>query len=107
MDEIYRKDLVVLPSILYILLQALRCGLGRVFALCEQNSWGSVALPIIGPGIVLSIPVKDAVNILTHEICEVLSRSTGCLQTICIAIMPNYAYSEEVSKMHIISPLCN
>lgn len=107
MDEIYRKDLVVLPSILYILLQALRCGLGRVFALCEQNSWGSVALPIIGPGIVLSIPVKDAVNILTHEICEFLSRSTGCLQTICIAIMPNYAHSEEVSNLHIISPLCN
>ncbi|XDV19030.1 hypothetical protein PO909_024606 [Leuciscus waleckii] len=76
--------------------KALRCGLGRVFALCEQNSWGSVALPVIGPGIVLSIPVKDAVNILTHEICEFLSRSTGCLQTICIAIMPNYAHSEEM-----------
>ncbi|KAK7177062.1 hypothetical protein R3I93_001117 [Phoxinus phoxinus] len=76
--------------------KALRCGLGRVFALCEQNSWGSVALPIIGPGIVLSMPVKDAVNILTREICKFLSRSAGCLQTICIAIMPNYAHSEEM-----------
>ncbi|ROK32554.1 Poly [ADP-ribose] polymerase 14 [Anabarilius grahami] len=76
--------------------KALRCGLGRVFALCELNSWSSIALPIIGPGIVLSIPVKDAVNILTHEICEFLSQSTGCLQTICIAMMPNYAHSEEM-----------
>ncbi|XP_077083641.1 protein mono-ADP-ribosyltransferase PARP14-like [Siphateles boraxobius] len=76
--------------------KALRCGLGRVFALCEQNSWSSVALPIIGPGIVLSIPVKDAVNILTHEICEFLSRSPRCLQSICIAIMPNYTHSEEM-----------
>ncbi|KAG1959203.1 protein mono-ADP-ribosyltransferase PARP14-like [Pimephales promelas] len=76
--------------------KALRCGLGRVFELCEQNTWGSVALPIIGPGLVLSIPVKDAVNILTHEICEFLSQFPSCLQTICIAIMPNYAHSEEM-----------
>ncbi|XP_050970591.1 protein mono-ADP-ribosyltransferase PARP14 [Labeo rohita] len=76
--------------------KALRSGLGRVFELCEQNSWGSVALPIIGPGIVLAIPVKDAVNILTHEICEFLSGATGHLHTICIAVMPNYIHSEEM-----------
>ncbi|KAL1271943.1 hypothetical protein QQF64_030959 [Cirrhinus molitorella] len=76
--------------------KALRSGLGRVFELCEQSSWGSVALPIIGPGIVLSIPVKDAVNSLTHEICDFLSGSTGQLHTICIAIMPNYSHSEEM-----------
>ncbi|XP_067308148.1 protein mono-ADP-ribosyltransferase PARP14 [Pseudorasbora parva] len=75
---------------------ALHCGLGRVFELCELNSWGSVALPIIGPGIVLSMPVKDAVNILTHEICTFLPKSTGRLHTICIAVMPNYAHSEEM-----------
>uniref|UniRef100_A0A8C2AS70 Poly [ADP-ribose] polymerase n=1 Tax=Cyprinus carpio TaxID=7962 RepID=A0A8C2AS70_CYPCA len=76
--------------------KALRSGLRRIFELCKQNSWGSVALPVIGPGIVLSIPVKDSVNILTHEICEFLSGPTGCLDTICIAIMANYAHSEEM-----------
>ncbi|KAL1271944.1 hypothetical protein QQF64_030960 [Cirrhinus molitorella] len=75
---------------------ALRCGIGKVFELCEQNSWGSVALPVIGPGIVLSIPVKDAVNILTYEICEFLTGPTGHLHTISIAIMPNNTQSEEM-----------
>lgn len=50
----------------------------------------------------LSIPVKDAVNILTHEICEFLSQSPGCLQNICITIMPNYANSEEVSSLYAL-----
>lgn len=50
----------------------------------------------------LSIPVKDSVNILTHEICEFLSGPTGCLDTICIAIMANYAHSEEVSYLYNI-----
>ncbi|XP_073693514.1 protein mono-ADP-ribosyltransferase PARP14-like [Garra rufa] len=75
---------------------ALSSGLGRVFQLCEQNSWGSVALPVIGPGIVLSIPVKDAINILSHEICKFVSGPTGQLHTICIPIMPNYPNSEEM-----------
>ncbi len=55
----------------------------------------------------LSIPVKDAVNTLTHEICEFLSGPTGHLQTICIAIMPNYAPSEEVSYLYNIHTQCN
>ncbi|XP_043099357.1 protein mono-ADP-ribosyltransferase PARP14-like isoform X2 [Puntigrus tetrazona] len=76
--------------------KALHSGLARVFELFEQNSWGSIALPVIGPGIVLSIPVKDSINILTQEICEFLSVSTGHLHTICIAIMPNCAHSEEM-----------
>ncbi|RXN19007.1 poly [ADP-ribose] polymerase 14-like protein [Labeo rohita] len=76
--------------------KALSSGLGRVFELCEQNSLGSVALPVLGPGIVLSIPVKDAVNILTTEICKFLSGPTGQLHTICIPIMPNYPTSEEM-----------
>lgn len=49
----------------------------------------------------LSIPVKDAVNILTHEICEFLSGPTGHLHSIHIAILPNYAHSEEVSYLYI------
>ncbi|XP_050969673.1 protein mono-ADP-ribosyltransferase PARP14-like [Labeo rohita] len=78
--------------------KALSSGLCRVFQLCEQNSFGSVALPVIGPSIVLSIPVKDAVNILTHEICKFLSGPTGHLHTICISIMPNYPNSEEMFR---------
>ncbi|XP_051574797.1 protein mono-ADP-ribosyltransferase PARP15-like isoform X3 [Myxocyprinus asiaticus] len=76
--------------------QALHSGLGRVLALCEQHSWGSVALPIIGPGLALSVPVKDAIKILTDEIEIFLSGYTGSLHTICITIMPNYAHSEEM-----------
>ncbi len=49
----------------------------------------------------LSIPVKDAVNILTHEICAFLSGPTGQLHSIHIAIMPNYAHSEVVSYLYI------
>ncbi len=48
----------------------------------------------------LSIPVKDAVNILTHEICEFLSGPTGQLHSIHIAIMPNYSHSEVVSYLY-------
>ncbi|XP_051555002.1 protein mono-ADP-ribosyltransferase PARP14-like isoform X2 [Myxocyprinus asiaticus] len=76
--------------------QALQSGLCQVLALCEQHSWGSVALPIIGPGLVLSIPVKDAIKILTDEIEKFLYGSTGSLHTICIPIMPRYTHSEEM-----------
>nr|XP_017212693.1 uncharacterized protein LOC108190755 [Danio rerio] len=78
--------------------KALRCGLGQVFTLCEQNSWGSVVIPVIGPGIVLSLPVRDSVNILTQEICTFLSQPTAFLQTIYIPIMPNYPHSEEMFR---------
>ncbi|XP_056318570.1 uncharacterized protein LOC130232619 [Danio aesculapii] len=78
--------------------KALRCGLGQVFTLCEQNSWASVVVPVIGPGIVLSLPVKDSVNILTQEICTFLSQPTAFLHTIYIPIMPNYSHSEEMFR---------
>lgn len=79
--------------------QALHSGLARVLTLCEQQSCGSVALPIIGPGLALSIPVKDAVNILTKEITTFLSGFTGSLHTISITIMPNDSHSEEVNNV--------
>lgn len=83
--------------------QALHSGLARVLTLCEQQSWTSVALPIIGPGLVLSVPVKDGVNILTREITTFLSGFTGSLHTIYITIMPNDAQSEEVTICNIQS----
>ncbi|KAI7813959.1 hypothetical protein IRJ41_005119 [Triplophysa rosa] len=76
--------------------EALHSGLARVLTLCEQQSRGSVALPIIGPGLALSIPVKDAVDILTREITTFLSGFTGSLHTIYITIMPNDTHSEEM-----------
>ncbi|KAK1797267.1 hypothetical protein P4O66_008646 [Electrophorus voltai] len=57
-------------------LQALRCGLERVLALCEQQDWGSVAIPIIGPGFALSVPDKAATNILTEVIAVFQSLSS-------------------------------
>ncbi|XP_073764126.1 protein mono-ADP-ribosyltransferase PARP14 isoform X2 [Danio rerio] len=78
---------------------ALRCGLGQIFALCERNLWGSVALPIIEPEDVLSIPVRDSVNILTQQISTFLSKSTHFLHTIRIPIMPNYSHSEEMFQI--------
>lgn len=76
--------------------EALRSGLDKVFALCEQQSLGSVALPIIGPGLALSIPVKDAVNILNSQMIRFLSGSTASLHTISIIIMPDNVHSEEM-----------
>ena len=53
-------------------------------------------MPVIGPGPALSVPVRDATNILT-EVIGTFGRSfTGSLGTIRIAIMPNYPDSEEV-----------
>ncbi|XP_056614438.1 protein mono-ADP-ribosyltransferase PARP14-like [Triplophysa dalaica] len=76
--------------------EALHSGLARVLTLCEQQSCGSLALPIIGPGLALSIPVNDAVNILTREITIFFSGFTGSLQNIYITIMPNDTHSEEM-----------
>ncbi|TRY95737.1 hypothetical protein DNTS_022135 [Danionella cerebrum] len=64
---------------------ALHSGLGQVFAQCEKNSCGSVALPVMELG---SVMVKDFVDLLTQEIGKVLSKSTSSLQTIYIVLMP-------------------
>ncbi|TRY57758.1 hypothetical protein DNTS_012030 [Danionella cerebrum] len=70
--------------------------LGRAFFQCELNSCGAVALPVIGPGIVLSMPVEESVDMLTKAICRFLSRPTDSLHTFCIPIMPNYPHSEQM-----------
>ncbi|XP_036452955.1 protein mono-ADP-ribosyltransferase PARP14-like [Colossoma macropomum] len=74
--------------------RALRYGLERALSLSEQQGWSSIAMPVIGPGPALSVPVKDASSILT-EIISTFGRS-GFSGTIRIAIMPNYANSEEI-----------
>ncbi|XP_076829248.1 uncharacterized protein LOC143475314 isoform X2 [Brachyhypopomus gauderio] len=77
--------------------KALRCGLERVLALCEQQGWGSVAMPVIGPGSPLSVPVHVATDILT-KIIGMFGRagSTGSLSTIRIAILPQTPDSERI-----------
>ncbi|KAI4888864.1 hypothetical protein NFI96_032283, partial [Prochilodus magdalenae] len=72
-------------------------GLEQALSLCEQQGWSSIAMPVIGPGPALSVPVKDATNILTEVISTFgRSGSKGSLKTIRIAIMPNYPDSEEI-----------
>ncbi|XP_051991394.1 protein mono-ADP-ribosyltransferase PARP14-like [Xyrauchen texanus] len=95
-SKIFFMECVPKGGINYNSGQALQSGLGQVLALCEQHSWDSVALPIIGPGLALSIPVKDAIKILTDEIEKFLYGSTGSLHTIFIPIMPRYTHSEEM-----------
>ncbi|XP_072543497.1 protein mono-ADP-ribosyltransferase PARP14-like [Salminus brasiliensis] len=77
--------------------KAIRYGLERVLALCEQQGWGFVAMPVIGPGPVLSVPIKEAAKILT-EVIGTFGHTgfTGSVSTIRIAIMPSYSNSEEI-----------
>uniref|UniRef100_A0A3B1J588 Poly [ADP-ribose] polymerase n=1 Tax=Astyanax mexicanus TaxID=7994 RepID=A0A3B1J588_ASTMX len=77
--------------------KALRDGLERALALCEQQGWNSVAMPVIGPGPAMSVPIKEATRILT-EVIGTFGRTgfTGLLRTIHIALMPKYSDSEEV-----------
>ncbi|XP_049338892.1 protein mono-ADP-ribosyltransferase PARP14-like [Astyanax mexicanus] len=77
--------------------KALRDGLERALALCEQQGWDSVAMPVIGPGPAMSVPIKEATRILT-EVIGTFGRTgfTGSLRTIRIALMPKYSDSEEI-----------
>ncbi|KAG7330444.1 hypothetical protein KOW79_006666 [Hemibagrus wyckioides] len=77
--------------------QALRRGIKQALALSEQQAWSSVAFPVIGPGVVLAMPVQNATNILVGEIETFgLAASIGSLRTIQIVIMPNNPDSEQI-----------
>lgn len=61
-----------------------------------------MAIPVIGPGLAMAVPVKNASEILTGEIGTFgLLRSASLLRTIQIVIMPNYPNSEEVSQYNL------
>ncbi|KAM7366391.1 hypothetical protein PAMP_015834 [Pampus punctatissimus] len=65
--------------------QALRNGLKKCLDLCVQQRLSSVAFPIIGPGIILKYPLRDAIQALTENIHKFgLSASSGTLSTIPI-----------------------
>ncbi|CAI5669256.1 unnamed protein product [Oreochromis niloticus] len=76
--------------------QALGNGLKKSLELCVQQNLGSVAIPIIGPGIVLKYPLREATQVLTDIIHQFgLSASSGSLTNINIVIKPGYPDSEE------------
>ncbi|MEQ2176236.1 hypothetical protein GOODEAATRI_025957, partial [Goodea atripinnis] len=77
--------------------QALTKGLKRCLDLCAEKGFSSVAIPVIGPGLLLKYPMNDAVQALTENICQfALSAQCGYLTTIHIIIKPGYPDSEEV-----------
>ncbi|XP_025761283.1 poly [ADP-ribose] polymerase 14 isoform X2 [Oreochromis niloticus] len=76
--------------------QALGNGLKRCLELCVQQNLCSVAVPIIGPGIVLKYPLREAIQVLTDIIHQFgLSVSSGSLTNIHIVIKPGYPDSSE------------
>ncbi|XP_029931671.1 protein mono-ADP-ribosyltransferase PARP14-like [Myripristis murdjan] len=76
--------------------KTLGTGLRKCLDLCGQQGWVSVALPIIGPGLALNYPLREAVEVLTHTIGQFgRSGSTGSLSTIHIVIKPGYPDSED------------
>ncbi|KAJ4949533.1 hypothetical protein JOQ06_021044 [Pogonophryne albipinna] len=76
--------------------KALGNALKRCLDLCVQQGYSTVAFPVIGPGVVLKYPMKEAIQVLMENICQLgLSASSGSLTTIQIVIKPGYPDSEE------------
>ncbi|XP_029381987.1 protein mono-ADP-ribosyltransferase PARP14-like isoform X2 [Echeneis naucrates] len=76
--------------------QALSNGLKRCLELCVQQGLTSVAFPIIGPGIKLKYPPREATQVLTESIYQFgVSASSGSLNTIHVVLKPGYPDTEE------------
>ncbi|XP_014886318.1 poly [ADP-ribose] polymerase 14-like isoform X3 [Poecilia latipinna] len=76
--------------------QDLAKGLKRCLDLCAEKGFSSVAIPVIGPGLLLKYPLSEAVQILKESIRQfALSDQCGNLTTIHIVIKPGYPDSEE------------
>lgn len=70
--------------------------------LCVEEGWCSIAFPIIGPGVVLKYPQKEAIQVLTDSIDQFgLSGSCESLHNIYIVIKPDYQDSEEVTEFDL------
>ncbi|XP_041840898.1 uncharacterized protein LOC121639623 isoform X2 [Melanotaenia boesemani] len=76
--------------------QALENGLKTCMDLCAQQGWSSIAFPVIGPGVALKYPLREAIQVLTDKIHQFgLSGSHGSVSTIHVVIKPDYPNSEE------------
>ncbi|XP_027143708.1 poly [ADP-ribose] polymerase 14 isoform X2 [Larimichthys crocea] len=77
--------------------QALSNGLKRCLDLCvQQHLVCSVAFTVIGPGILLKFPLREAIQVLTESIGQFgLTASSGSLSSIHIVIKPDYPDSEQ------------
>ncbi|KAE8279183.1 Poly [ADP-ribose] polymerase 15 [Larimichthys crocea] len=77
--------------------QALSNGLKRCLDLCvQQHLVCSVAFTVIGPGILLKFPLREAIQVLTESIGQFgLTASSGSLSNIHIVIKPDYPDSEQ------------
>ncbi|KAM4537581.1 uncharacterized protein PAE49_021870 [Odontesthes bonariensis] len=76
--------------------QALGNGLKSCLDLCVKQGWCSVALPVIGPGVALKYPLREAVQVLTDRIHQFgASASCGSVSTIHVVIKPDNPNSEE------------
>ena len=70
----------------------------RCLDLCAEQNLCSVAFPVIGPGTVLEYPLREAIQVLTENICQFgSSASSGSLSAIHIVIESGYPDSEEVT----------
>ncbi|KAE8279189.1 Poly [ADP-ribose] polymerase 14 [Larimichthys crocea] len=77
--------------------QALSNGLKRCLDLCvQQHLVCSVAFTVIGPGILLKFPLREAIQVLTESIGQFgLTASSGSLSSIHIVVKPDYPDSEQ------------
>ncbi|XP_015230985.1 PREDICTED: poly [ADP-ribose] polymerase 14-like isoform X1 [Cyprinodon variegatus] len=76
--------------------QALAKGLKTCLDLCADKGFSSVAIPIIGPGLLLKYPLSEAVQVLTESIRQfALSGHCKNVNSIHIIIKPGYPDSEK------------
>lgn len=76
--------------------QALGNGLKKCLDLCVQQQLCSVAFPVIGPGVILKYPLREAIEVLTENICQFGLRAFNQFPlTIHIVIKPDNPNCEE------------
>lgn len=92
----------VFPTILKTILnlQALRLGINKILARCENRGFSSVAFPVLGTGAVLRFPHSLASKVLLEEINGFeQSRASRASFNIHIVIHPNDKESSKVKEM--------
>ncbi|XP_036967985.1 uncharacterized protein LOC119027159 isoform X2 [Acanthopagrus latus] len=79
--------------------QVLRLGINTILTSCEERGFGSVALPVLGAGIVLRFPDSVVAKVLLEEVCKFeQNRISRTPMLINIVIHPNDEKFCEVFK---------